>query len=199
MTSTEPIAGPPSLWEAPAPVLLNTWKHHAAFLRAQIQSAAEVGPAALPELAGKLIVVGTELMDLYYGPFNPAQIGARVQSQLQASGRLEEAPFAEWVKSAGGYQVLEFPEDGSKWVLRYADDVRYIHVHPGRWAPQTRRVRANVLKTAVLVLAHAALHGGDALDRDRVNAVRRTYLGLAPVGRELAGDQGVGAVIDLLK
>jgi hypothetical protein len=85
-------------------------------------------------------------------------------------------------------------------VLRQGDEAgRYVHLHPGRWAPATRRVRANVLKTAVLALADAALHGGDPRDRTRINRVRRDYLGLAPLGKEVTGGQGLGAVIELLQ
>jgi hypothetical protein len=76
---------------------------------------------------------------------------------------------------------------------------RYVHVHPGRWAPQTRRVRANVLKTAVLVLADAARHGSDPLDLARINHLRTSYLGLSPLGRALDGEQGLGEVLDLLR
>jgi len=85
------------------------------------------------------------------------------------------------------------------WVLRAgAEEGRYVHVHPGRWAPATRRVRANVLKTAVMVLAYFGVHGGDVGDVALVNRVRRQYLGLAPV-RDLAGDHGLGQVIELLR
>jgi hypothetical protein len=180
-------------------VLLNTWKHHAAALRQRVREAVQAGAPALKELAGQLIVIGTELMDLYTGPLTPAEIGSKVIAQLQAEGRLALPAYREWVKGSGGYCLLTF-DDGTRWVLRLGDEGgRYVHVHPGRWAPQTCRVRANVLKTAVLVLAHAGIHGGDPLDRARVNAVRRDYLGLSPVGRDLSGDQGLGAVIDLLK
>jgi hypothetical protein len=182
------------MWEAPAPVLLNAWKHHAGFLRLQIRE------AALDDLARRLVVVGTELMDLYVGRLTPAEIGAAVLDALRAEGRLEAPAFRDWVREAGGYRVLPLAADGSRWVLRMGDENGlYVHAHPGRWAPQTRRVRANVLKTAVLALADAAARGGDPLDLGRVNAVRRLYLGLAPMGKDLAGDQGVGAVIDLLK
>jgi hypothetical protein len=60
-------------------------------------------------------------------------------------------------------------------------------------------VRANVLKTAVMVLAHAGIHGGDPTERTRLNAVRAEYLGLAPVGRDISGAEGLGAVMKLLR
>ena len=43
--------------------------------------------------------------------------------------------------------------DGSAWVLRQGEEGgRYVHVHPGRRTPPTLRVRATVLKTAVMAL-----------------------------------------------
>jgi hypothetical protein len=189
-----------SAWEAAPPVLLNTWKHHAPALRQRIRATVQEGASALDELAGRLVVIGTELMDLYTGRFTPMEIGAQVCSRLAAEGRLLLPEYRAWVTANGGYGVQTFPGDGSRWVLRLGDEAeRYVHVHPARRAPATCRVRANILKTAVLVLAHAGIHGGDPLERNLVNLVRARYLGLAPVGHELAGDQGLGKVIDVLR
>ncbi len=84
-------------------------------------------------------------------------------------------------------------------MLRVADDAHaWVHVHPGRWAPHTKRVRANVLKTAVLVLAHVAVHGGNPRDVELVNRLRTEHLGLSPM-REVLVEQGLGVVLELLK
>jgi hypothetical protein len=183
----------------PDPVLLNFWKHHAGALRRQIARAAGAGPAALDELAAQLVVIGTELMDLYTGPLSPAEIAAKVLTTLQSEGRLPREAYGAWLNEGGGYQMLTFVEDQSRWVLRLGDEAgRYVHVHPARRAPQTLRVRANVLKTAVMVLARVGAHGGDPLDLARINAVRSHYLGLSPIGR-LTGDQGLRGVIDALR
>src|SRR5262249_34090689 len=107
--------------------------------------------------------------------------------------------FRAWVQAAGGYRMLTLPEDGSRWVLRLGEDTRYVHVHPAPWAPLTCRVKANVLKTAVMVLAYTGGHGGDPLDVALVTRVRAEYLGLTPLGRDLAGDQGIGQTINLLR
>jgi hypothetical protein len=139
-------------------------------------------------------------MDLYIGHLSPAEIGSKVLTQLQAEDRISLPAYRGWLSASGGYGVLTFAEDGSRWVLRLGDETdRYIHVHPARWAPQTCRVRANVLKTAVMVLAHVGLHGGDPMELARVNAVRAEYLGLAPMGRNLSGAEGLGALIELLR
>src|SRR5947209_775435 len=160
---TNPSASP---WEAPAPVLFNAWKHHAGFLRQRVGEAVAAGALALDALARQLVVIGTELMDLYTGRLSPALIAGGVAAQLRAEHRLGLEAFRAWVTAEGGYRVLTFPEDASRWVLRLGDEAgRYVHVHPGRWAPHTRRVRANVLKTAVLAVAHAGVFGGDPRSR----------------------------------
>jgi hypothetical protein len=182
--------------EVPAPALLNTWKHHAGALRQRI---AETGDAAaLPGLAAQLTVIGNELMDLYVGALTPVEVGAKVLAELRAAGRLEVEPFRAWLQEGGGYQVVTFAEDGSRWVLRCGPEHdRYVHVHPARYAPETRRVRANVLKTAVMVLAYVHVHGGDPQDIRLVNRVRAQFLGLSKM-RALADDQGLSAVLDVL-
>jgi len=179
--------------------LLNAHKHHAGFLGERIRRAA-AGPAGLPELAADLVVVGTKLMDLYHGPFSPPEIADNVIRKLAKAGHDTPAAFRAWVEAAGGYHVIEFPEDTSRWVLRAGDeDERFVHVHPARYSPFTIRVRANVLTTAVMALAYTGIHGGDPLSRPVVNAVRRDYLGLAPVGRDPSGDECIGSVIELLR
>jgi hypothetical protein len=179
--------------------LFNPWKHHAGAIRRRIAAAASAGPAAVAELAPQLLVIGTELMDLYTGPLSPADVAAGVIRQLTEEDRLDVAPYREWLEGSRGYRVLTLPQDASAWVLRLGDEGgRHVHVHPGRWTPNTRRVRANVLKTAVMALAHAGAHGGDPLDVALINRVRREHLGLAPVPA-LAGEGGLGAVIEALR
>jgi hypothetical protein len=183
-------------WEAAVPVLLNTWKHHAGTLRRRIQAAIQSGD--LQTLADGMVVIGTDLMDLYLGPLSPAEIGKLVVDLLAVEHRLEREAYQSWVLAGGGYQMLAL-SDGSRWVLRLGDEPdRYVHVHPGRHADHTRRVRANVLKTAALALAYAGVHGGRPSARAVVDAVRQQYLRLAPIGRELSGDHGLGAIIQLL-
>jgi len=198
--SEGPTINPPSPWDVPSPVLLNTHKHHAGLLRERIRTAVAAGATGLPSLAEELVIVGTKLMDLYHGPFSPREIADRVMAEVRSGRRGTPAEFRAWVDSAGGYQTIEFPEDMSRWVLRMGDEAdRFVHVHPARYSPFTARVRANVLTTAVMTLAYSAIHGGDPLSRSVVNAVRHDYLGLAPVGRDPSAVEGIGAVIELLR
>jgi hypothetical protein len=198
--SPTPLVDAASVWEPPPPVLLNCWKHHAAALRLRIRETVAAGPAALDALARNLLVTGTELMDLYVGALSPRDIGERVLAQLRSDHRLSFDAYRAWIQGNRGYRVLPLPEDGSQWVLRLGDESeRWVHVHPARWAPQTCRVKANVLKTAVMVLAYTGVHGGDPMDVALVNRVRSQYLGLTPLGRDLSGEQGIGQTITLLR
>jgi hypothetical protein len=191
-----PDLGP---WLTPPPLLFNPWKHHAGFLRAQIRNGSSAGPDALSGLAARLRVIGTDLMDLYHGPLAPTEIGRLVISRLAADGLLGPSSYREWIVAAGGYRTLDLSVDLSRWVLRMgAEESRYVHLHPGRWAPLTCRVRANVLKTAVMALACAAVHGGNRVDIGLVNHVRCAFLDLPPVAGRLRDDQGLGAMIALL-
>jgi hypothetical protein len=183
----------------PPPVLFNAYKHHAGALRRYIAEASSRGETGLAEMASRLVVIGTELMDLYTGAMTPVAIAERALDQLKRAGRLEVSAYKKWLYEQGGYGVVTLEEDTSCWVLRLGDEGgRYVHVHPARWKPHTRRVRANVLKTAVMVWAYVRAHGGSATDVGLVNAVRRQYVGLAPV-KELAGDQGLSVILDLLR
>ena len=182
----------------PHPALLNTWKHHAGWVRWRIEQAVQAGPAGVAALPAEMVIVGARLMDLYTGPLTPAAIGTTLIDHLRALGRLEYAPMVEWLQGQGEYALHDLP-DGSKWTIRPGPaDGRYLHLHPGRWAPNTMRVQANTLKSAVMVVAHASLTGGDPTDLAVVNAARQTYLGLMPV-RELTGDGGLGAAIEVLR
>lgn len=157
------------------------------------------GPDALPALATELVVVGSQLMDLYDGPLSPREIADGVSGELAAAGRAAPDIFRTWVEAGGGFRTTELADDGSRWVLRMGDAERFVHVHPGRYSTHTVRVRAPVLTTAVMARAWAGIHGGDPLDRSVVNRVRREFLGLAPVGDNPTATGGLGAVIELLR
>jgi hypothetical protein len=179
------------------PVLLNTWKHHAGWIRWRVGRAAAAGEEGVAALIAEMAVVGHRLMDLYTGSLLPSDVGAEVVGQLRAAGRLEFDVLAEWLKAQDEYTLVEL-SDGSKWTIRLGPaDGRYLHLHPGRWVPHTMRVQANTLKSATAAHAHARLTGGDPADLAVVNAARQKYLGLLPV-RELSGDGGLGAVIAAL-
>lgn len=178
-------------------MLFNPWKHHARYLRERIDDYYEIGEVGLQLLAKELKVLGTELMDLYYGSLPPEKIAIEVIRTLKENHLLQVDAYTNWLQAESGYGIVTL-EDQSQWVLRMgAVDGRFVHVHPGRWVPQTRRVRANVLKTAVLVKAYATVHNADPLDIKIVNHVRLTYLELSPMAK-VGGDKGLAPIIQLL-
>ncbi len=178
------------------PILFNYWKHHAGALRLEIDRVAEDRASALLTLPKQLLVIGTELMDLYIGQLMPDQIATHVLTVLRSRDLFEANRYRRWMEECGGYHMLTLA-DGSRWVLRTGDAERYVHIHPGRWATHTRRVRANVLKTAVMACAYARVYGGDATDRDLINEVRQKYLSLSPI-RGLTENRGLAAVLAIL-
>lgn len=185
--------------EVPEPILFNPWKHHAGALRYHIHRVAQEGPESLEALGQQLKRVGTRLMDLYTGQLSPQTIGTKALAQLQAMKKVDREAFAQWLEIHEGYHVLTFEEDQSCWVLRLAAEAeRYVHVHPGRWTPCTVRARANVLKTAILVLAQAKMEHAEPLSLELVNRVRREHLDLAPIGHQLDQEEGLGEMISLL-
>jgi hypothetical protein len=181
----------------PHPVLLNTWKHHAGWLRWRIATAVGDGVVGTDVLSVGLAVVCTRLMDLYTGPLAPAALAANVIGQLREAGKLEYGALADWLGSQGGYAMLDIP-DGSRWAVRLGPTGgRYVHVHPGRRVSHTVRVQANTLKSAVMAVALGRVTGREPTDLAVVNEARSRYLGLLPV-TDLAADSGLGAVIRLL-
>ena len=184
--------------EVPAPILLNLWKHHAGFLRRQLERIGGQGESAFVELAARLRLVGTDLMDLYTGVLSPAEIGESIRALLAAEGCLDRDRYGDWMKSSGGFHVVTLDPDESRWVLRWGEEAeRFVHIHPGRWSPATSRVRASVLKTAVMAHAWSRVKGGDFRDVSLINQARREYLGLPPT-RDLSAGEGLDMVLGLL-
>ncbi len=138
-------------------------------------------------------------MDLYLGDLTPSQIAEEVLSQLQSEVIHSQNAYQNWVKENGGFRMVSISRDESQWVLRMGEEPgRFIHLHPGRNSPRTRRVRANTLRTAILVCAYLQVEPRP-LEVSLVNQVRQQYLGLSPVGK-MKGEEGLVSVIkDLLK
>lgn len=181
------------------PVLFNTFKHHAGALRARIAKWAARGEEALSEANNRLALLGTRLMDLYAGTMTPREVSAWALDELRKAGRDGLPAYRDWLAGSDQYATITHPE-GTAWVLRLGDEeARYVHLHPGRHSPNTTRVRATVLKTAFVAHLWARVRGGDPMDRRLLNAVRGELLGLAPLGRAPQGDEGLGAVIELLR
>lgn len=183
--------------DLPFPALLNCWKHHAGWVRARVERAAEAGEPAVAELPREMLVIGTRLMDFYTGALAPSEIAADVFDLLDARGARAFAALSEWLAASDGYVVLEV-RDGSRWAVRLGPEAgRYVHLHPARRSAHTMRVHANALRTAAVALAHAT-RLGTAVSLELANEARERYLALEPM-RELCATGGVGAILAALE
>ncbi|MCU0706178.1 MAG: hypothetical protein MUF18_19615 [Fimbriiglobus sp.] len=190
-----PAAPHPTAHIVPLPVLFNTWKHHAGWVRERIATAASEREIDLKQLAKAVVVAGTKLMDLYTGQLPPWELAERILAQLRDHGHLEQQPFTAWVAKAG-FRVVELPDDASRWVLRVGDGERHIHLHTARYSPHSIRVPGISLKTAIVASALALVRGQMLADLETVNNGRRDYLNLPPMAK-LAATGGLGEVLCL--
>jgi hypothetical protein len=186
--------GPLQIDEAlPPPLVMNCWKHHAPSAVARALAAAACGEAEVQALPGRLLPIGSALMDLYLGSLPLATLAAEVLDQLRVQRALEAAAFGGWVAAGGGHRTLEL-SDGSRWVARISPlPGRHVHLHPARHSPHSVRTTANRLRSALLALACARLRGGDPSDLALYNESRR-LLALPPV-RSLDAASGVGGLL----
>lgn len=184
--------------EVPAPFLLNCWKHHAGTILRRIDAAVSGGEAAVRELPRRLRLVGHELMDLYLGSLSPQDLAAELREILIDKGVFEPRALLAWLEPLRGYATLAL-SDGSVWVLRSSPVAgRHVHVHPGRRSPRTVRVRANLLKSAIAVIAWARLRGLALTGIEAINEARRELLVLSPV-KSVAEDRGLGELLVRLR
>ena len=70
---------------ASAPVLLNCWKHHLAFIQHQIQ---QTQPHDLEALQAALKTIGDSQMDMYHGALSPIEISEEIVFELEAQEAL---------------------------------------------------------------------------------------------------------------
>ena len=71
----------------------------------------------------------------------------------------------------------------------------YIHIHPARYAKDTVRVKANSLKTAILLAKHGIYNFQD-LEITELNSFRKK-LSLSPI-RSLKAASGIKEVLGLI-
>ncbi len=134
--------------QIPPPINFNCWKHHAGFIKKQIESVKETRD--LDQLKVYLLKIGESQMDLYFGEYSPVNISTQILDYLHRNKIFSPDLYKDWLSKDGkGYQLVEL-KDKSVWTLRIGENLeRYIHIHPGRYSPLTVRVKATTLKTAI--------------------------------------------------
>jgi hypothetical protein len=181
------------------PVLFNPWKHHLKFIQSEINQAAKCGEVNLSRLRGGLLSIGDSITDLYTGGLSPTDISSFIINDLRTSGLLERDAYAGWInKAKNSYRMIGLP-DSSIWTLRIGEEKnRYIHIHPGRYSPQSFRIRAGTLKSAVSTLVWTKINGSSPYETDTVNKARKHFLNVSPV-KSVSLNYGLGKLIKILE
>lgn len=168
----------------PENILFNALKHHSGYIRQQIETAT---PATLPDLLKKL---GNSQMDIYYGYLSMEGLFEEVLTHIPAA---DEAAYQGWLN--GSFKEITL-SDTSRWILLEGNvPGQYIHLHPARYSPESMRVKAPILKTAIacMVCHPGVVHP----DLSMVNHIRKTILDLSPV-KDLAQCQHLWQVMNML-
>lgn len=180
------------------PVLFHLLKHHLQWLRSFTEESARQGPDVMSTVATKLLTVGNSQMDVYTGVLSPTMIAQEIMQQLASWQIVDSSTYAAWLKSSGGYRVVLL-QDQSKWVLRWGDIAAYyVHIHPARYSPDSVRVKASTLKTAVLVSIWNRLYPQVANELSEINLLRKKWLLLPPI-QSLAEADGLRRVLEWLQ
>ncbi len=191
---SEPEPGAELSTSLPAPVLFNSFKHHAREIHRRVCHLVAQGVRGRQELLASMRHIGARVTDLYVGRLMPEAIAAQLVEHLQQTGLLQPEVYRGWIEQHSGYAMAEVA-DGSRWCLRWGTlESRHVHIHPGRYSPLTLRVRASQLKTAIATIALAESEQRNPLSLNVVNDARRELLQLGPV-QALPSRDGLGVVL----
>ncbi len=155
----------------PPPILLNCWKHHLGFIKSSVKKSVRNPEDAFIFLKNKLLLIGDSQMDLYTGKLSPREISGIILGKLNDWDLLNYEIFRKWI-SEKKFKLISL-EDDSVWTLRLGKfKERFVHIHPGRYSPNTIRVKANTLKTATAVLLMKKIMRKEVLTLEEINYVR---------------------------
>ncbi|MCH7963758.1 MAG: hypothetical protein IH852_07455 [Bacteroidetes bacterium] len=179
------------------PLTYNCWKHHAGFIKNQIEIY-RGEKISVEELQKTLLVIGESQMDLYVGELSPQKICNEIVSKLKSTGVFAFEAYKKWLFEKGNaYKLIEI-SDNSVWALRLGKQKeRYIHIHPGRYSPDTLRVKALTLKTAIAMLIINYKKNFPLMDTLKINEVRKKILNSPPV-KKVSSNSAVVRVINIL-
>jgi hypothetical protein len=181
----------------PPPLVLNCWKHHAGFIKKQIDSIRKI--KGLEKLKSHILKIGESQMDLYIGKHSPQKISDQILNTLHQNKIFEFEQYKNWLlKEENNYRHIEL-KDKSIWILRLGDDIsRYVHIHPARYSPHTIRVKATTLKTAIFLLCFEHLGKITSFETETVNQIRRDYLNESAL-KSFSSASGLRRLADLLR
>lgn len=138
-------------------------------------------------------------MDLYFGNYAPIEISEQIINHLKKKKIFLTEQYKNWLKeNSNNYQLINL-FDKSVWTLRLGEDAeRYVHIHPGRYSPNTRRVKALTLKTAIFTLSCEKFGEPKLSGKELINEVREKYLNKPPL-KLVSKESGLGKLLGLLR
>jgi hypothetical protein len=178
-------------------ILFNRWKHHLGFITENIiRTKSE---EELKIIKTNLLKIGESQMDLYTGSLSPEEILEQVYLFISSNKLSAKENYQSWLYSdlRKGYSQYSL-SDNSNWTFRLSNEEdKFIHIHPSRYSPNSIRVKATVLKTAILVFSYLNFHKGSYIDINLINMIRKEYLDESPV-KSIDNEKGLGKFLYLL-
>lgn len=134
--------------EVKEPILFLAWKHHLQHIKTVVLKNQQNFSINFKSNLCKRF--GSSVIDLYSGNLSPSEISKEIFDAIIRLGNETRNNYFSWIDSSlGQYQKITL-SDGSSWTLKKGNNPkRYIHIHPSRYARNTTRVKATVLKTVV--------------------------------------------------
>jgi hypothetical protein len=176
-------------------IRFNPLKHHLGFLLRAIE---KWNHSPSEEIYRELNELGSNQFDLYTGRLHEQTILSEVEDQLRSSGINSSELLRQWLGHRG-YRAIIL-SDGSHWIIREGSQQEmYIHIHPSRHQEQVYRIRANHLKTAVVMILEHCFPFRTEITRNTkcINEIRSGKLGLSPV-KSAADSKRIIETIDFL-
>ncbi len=179
--------------EITKPITFNTYKHHLFFLVYQLELWKKV---EWKEVKQATRVIGNNLIDLYTGNLTVSEICSECLEKLNDLQIKNKSTFIESLQS-NEYKKIKL-SDNSVWILKIGkNEERFIHIHPAKYSPKSKRVRSSTLKTAIAVIYHSNLDNNlQTIDLKFINQIRIQKLNLSPV-KSLQKNRGISQLINL--
>jgi hypothetical protein len=180
----------------PEPFQFNPLKHHLSFIREFVSMRiAEAKETDIKNLIKELKYIGTSVMDVYTGSLSLDSICKEVIGFLKYEKIDKKKVFSGWT----GTNFNDFRKvtlsDTSEWMLKFHnDEKRFVHLFPARLSPNSFRIKANTLKSAIL---YYIIIGKDYITGEDLNRAR-TLLGLSPV-KNTEEAEAITEIIEILR
>lgn len=158
----------------------NPWKHHLGWIIECVNHIKNY-PEDLTfrnELLEQINSINSNYVDIYTGHKNPEQLIQAIFSELDKLKVRDRNEFRSWIGDQG-FKLITL-SDNSVWVLREGnEDELYIHIHPARNSPNTKRIHGNSWKTAIIIkMFNPSLTN---LNITTINDFRAKHLNLSPI------------------